>query len=506
MSHTPSSARDAAVSTPKRRLRLPSFSWQIVIGLVVGVLLGWLALSIGTSDGTPTGEANGLTVTLATIGSSFVTLLKAVVPPLVFTAIVASIANLRGLANGARLAAQTLIWFAITAFIAVVIGIGLGLILQPGSHAGVSADAARPPSKQGTWLDFLNGIIPSNFLGLGVNTQAQVSETGAVAASSSVNFNVLQILVIAIVIGIAALRVGKKADAFLSFNASLLSVIQKALWWILRLAPIGTAGLIGNAIASYGWASLSSLATFSAAIYVGLVLVLFVVYPILLRTHGLSIASFFRGAWPAIQLAFVSRSSIGTLPVTERVTYRNLGVPRAYASFAVPLGATTKMDGCASIYPAISAIFVAQFFGIDLSIVDYILIAFVAVVGSAATAGMTGATVMLTLTLSTLGLPLEGVGLLMAIDPILDMGRTAVNVAGQALIPVLVSKREGILNVEQFNSATSEDLFADDLADDVVAEPVAHNSRDFVGASAAKTSSSVGGIAIDLSGSQACPK
>ena len=126
MSHTPSSARDAAVPTPKRRLRLPSFSWQIVIGLVVGVLLGWLALSIGTSDGTPTGEANGLTVTLATIGSSFVTLLKAVVPPLVFTAIVASIANLRGLANGARLAAQTLIWFAITAFIAVVIGIGLG--------------------------------------------------------------------------------------------------------------------------------------------------------------------------------------------------------------------------------------------------------------------------------------------------------------------------------------------------------------------------------------------
>ena len=98
------------------------------------------------------------------------------------------------------------------------------------------------------------------------------------------------------------------------------------------------------------------------------------------------------------------------MPVTESVTERNLGVPRSYASFAVPLGATTKMDGCASIYPAISAIFVAQFFGLDLSVTDYLLIAFVSVIGSAATAGVTGATVMLTLTLSTLGLPLEGVG------------------------------------------------------------------------------------------------
>ena len=158
----------------------------------------------------------------------------------------------------------------------------------------------------------------------------------------------------------------------------------------------------------------------------------------------------------------MSRSSVGTLPVTQRVVERNLGVPRSYASFAVPLAATTKMDGCASIYPAISAIFVAQLFGIDLSITDYLLIAFVSVVGSAATAGLTGAVVMLTLTLSTLGLPLAGVGLLLAIDPILDMGRTAVNVAGQALVPTVVAKREGILDLERYASASAEDLFSDD--------------------------------------------
>lgn len=201
----------------------------------------------------------------------------------------------------------------------------------------------------------------------------------------------------------------------------------------------------------------------------GLAIVLFGLYPALLKMNGLSIRRYFRGAWPAIQLGFVSRSSIGTLPVTERVTERNLGVPRAYASFAVPLGATTKMDGCASIYPAISAIFIAQFFGLELGFTDYLLIVFVSVVGSAATAGLTGAVVMLTLTLSTLGLPLEGVGLLLAIDPILDMGRTAVNVAGQALVPTIVAKREGILDEEQYNSATGGDLITEGKYE---AEPV----------------------------------
>lgn len=470
MSSTPSSAvskadpqqaSQAPASAPaKKKRRFPSFSVQILLGLAVGVGLGALALAMGPQDAA--GEVpNGLTTTLDTIGSSFVTLLKAVVPPLIFTAIVASIANLRTVTNAARLAGQTLLWFAITAAISVAVGIGLGLLFQPGNRASVSLDAASEPGRTGTWLDFLNGLIPGNVLGLGASTQVEVTDAGA-SASTSVSFNVLQILVVALVIGIAALKSGKKADPFLAFNRSALAIVQKVLWWIIRLAPIGTAGLIGYAIAAYGWTSLASLAWFAVAIYVGLAVVLFVVYPILLRTNGLKISSYFKGAWPAIQLAFVSRSSIGTLPVTQRVTERNLGVPSEYASFAVPLAATTKMDGCASIYPAISAIFVAQIFGIDLSITDYLLIAFVSVVGSAATAGLTGAIVMLTLTLSTVGLPLAGVGLLLAIDPILDMGRTAVNVAGQALVPTIVAKREGILDLEQYEAATAEDLFVDE--------------------------------------------
>lgn len=435
----------------RRRLTLPSFSTQIVISLILGVVLGWIALTIGPAGVDEEGEdiANGLTETLSVLGSSFVTLLRTIVPPLVITAIIASIANLRKVTNAARLAGQTLLWFAITALVSVSFGIALGLILQPGARSGVDASQVREPGRTGSWTDFLTGLIPSNFLGL------EASENGA-------SFNVLQLVVIGIVVGIAALKTGKSAEPFLEFNKSALAVVQKALWWVIRLAPIGTIGLLGRAVATYGWDALAPLGTYAVAIYIGLALVLFLLYPVVLRANGLNPLRFFRGAWPAIQLAFVSRSSIGTLPVTERVVTRNLGVPREYASFAVPFGATTKMDGCAAIYPALSAIFVAQFFGLELSLWHYLLIVFVSVVGSAATAGVTGATVMLTLTLSTLGLPLEGVGLLLAIDPILDMGRTAVNVAGQAMVPTVVAKREGILDQEQYDSANGEDLFRDD--------------------------------------------
>ncbi|GAA0600865.1 dicarboxylate/amino acid:cation symporter [Paenochrobactrum glaciei] len=426
-----------------------NFGFQVIAAMIIGLILGFIARNMGPDAA---GNANWLAVTLQTIGSIFVQMLRALVPPLVFTAIVASIANLAALNNAAKLVWQTLLWFAITSFVSVLIGIALGLIIQPGIGSGVLETAAKAPASSGSWLDFLKGLVPANILGLEASTRLN-----GTAASTSLNFNVLQILVVAITVGVAALKVGEAAKPFLTFNQSLLVVVRKILWWVIRLTPIGTIGLLGRAVAQYGWETLSQLSWYAAAIYIGLAIVLFVVYPVVLIIHGLKPSRFFAGAWPAIQLAFVSRSSIGTLPVTETVTERNLGVPREYSAFAVPLGATTKMDGCAAIYPAISAIFIAQFFGIQLGLQEYVLIAFVSVLGSAATAGLTGAVVMLTLTLSTLGLPLEGVGLLLAIDPILDMGRTAVNVAGQALIPTIVAKREGILNEEIYNSPKNID-------------------------------------------------
>ncbi len=436
-----------ATSPNKRRLPrwTTSFGWQILAALVLGLVLGTVALNLGAdAEGNP----NGLHATLKVIGASYVALLRAAVVPLIFTAIVSSIVGLRQVTNAARLAGQTLLWFAITAFISVLVGITLGVTLQPGTAAAGSDLTPSDPYTVGTWWNFLTGLVPQNFLGLGVN--ASLNDAGGVAASAS--FNVLQVIVISVAVGIAALKIGKKAEPFIQLTESALTIIQKVLWWIIRIAPIGTLGLIGNAVVEYGWEKMGSLSAFVAVLYIGLAIVLFVVYPIIVKTNGLSVRQYFTGVWPAVQLGFVSRSSIGTLPLTQRVTERNLGVPRGYASFAVPLGATTKMDGCAAVYPALAAIFIAQFFGIELSIVQYLLIVLVSVVGSAATAGTTGATVMLTLTLSTLGLPLEGVGLLLAIDPIIDMGRTALNVAGQALVPTIVAKREGILDTDLYNA------------------------------------------------------
>lgn len=406
------------------------FGAQVIYGLIIGLILGLVA-------------NDWIAGLLEWVGGTYVQLLKLLIPPLVFTAVVTSIAKLREVTNAARLAAQTLIWFAITAFFSVIIGIAVGAVLKPGANSTVDAAEAAEPSTTGSWMGFLDSVVPSNFLGLGTNGE-------------SVSFNVLQILVVSLLIGIAAVKAGKSAEPFIQFSESLLSVVQVVLWWVIRLAPIGTAALIGNAVATYGWEALSNLGQFVLAIYIGLALVIFVLYPIVLSANKINVVEFARRIWPVTMLGFVTRSSMGVMPVNQRTVEQSMGVPTEYASFAMPLGATTKMDGCASIYPAIAALFVAQFYGIDLGATDYLLIVIVSVLGSAATAGTTGATVMLTLTLSTLGLPLSGVGLLLAVEPIIDMGRTAVNVTGQAVVAAVVATREKILDTKVWDNFSAK--------------------------------------------------
>ncbi|MFA3841995.1 dicarboxylate/amino acid:cation symporter [Streptomyces aureus] len=447
------SANTASASEKQKpRFRIPIPFWaQVLLGLVVGLALGYVARTY---------DVSWLATTLDKVGGIFIQLLKLAVAPLVFFAILVSITNLRKVNNAARLASRTLLWFMITSLIAVVIGLAIGLITNPGNGSNLTPADGSKPDHAGSWLDFLTGIVPTDVV------------------TPFTQLNVLQIVFMAVVAGVAILKIGPKAQPILSLSESVLELLQKALWWVILLAPIGSAGLIGRAIVQYGWDLLGNYATFTIDIYVGCALVLFGVYPLLLATVAkLNPLQFFKGAWPAIQLAFVSRSSVGTMPVTQQSAER-LGVPRNYASFAVPFGATTKMDGCAAIYPAISAIFVAQIFDVQLGIKEYLLIAFVSVIGSAATAGLTGATVMLTLTLSTLGLPMEGVGLLLAIDPILDMMRTATNVAGQALVPVIVAARENILDRVKYDRATASPV------EELVAESQHEDEPQAVGAAA----------------------
>jgi Na+/H+-dicarboxylate symporter len=430
----------------------------VLTGLVLGALLGFLAKQA---------EISWLATTLSRIGEVFVSLVQFTVIPLVFTAIVVGITSLRRLGGprtAARLGGRTLLWFAATSLIAVLIGIAIGTIGNLGSGVRVtpSDDAVANIAERapGDWWAFVQSIVPTNVF------------------SAFTEGNVLQVVFIALLVGGAAYVLGDRAATFVNFNRSAFDIIQKVLGWIIWLAPIGVLGLLGNAFASYGNEFFQPLISLIVAVYLGCALVLFVVYPVLLRFVGkINPLTFFRKSWTALQFAFVSQSSGATLPLSRQAAV-HLGVPRGYASFAVPLGTTTKMDGCAAVFPAITTIFIANLNGIALSFGDYVLIVLVATFGSLATAGTTGWFTMLTLTLAAVNLPAEviatGVAIVFAINPILDMMRTATNVAGQITVPILVARGTGILDDEVLNEPSAAPLLDDETAEP---EPVVEESE-----------------------------
>ncbi|MDQ3790790.1 MAG: dicarboxylate/amino acid:cation symporter [Actinomycetota bacterium] len=434
------------MSTTTRSRRHTVFGLAVLAGLVLGALLGFIAKQA---------DVSWLATTLSRIGETFVSLVQFTVIPLVFTAIVVGITSLRGLGGpktAAQLGGRTLLWFAITSLIAVLIGIAVGSIGNIGSGVRVtpSEDAVANIAERspGDWWAFVQSIVPTNVF------------------SAFSEGNVLQVVFIALLVGGAAYALGDRARVFVDFNRAAFDIIQKVLGWIIWLAPIGVLGLLGNAFASYGNEFFAPLLSLIVAVYVGCALVLFVVYPVLLRFVGkINPLTFFRKSWTALQFAFVSQSSGATLPLSRQAAV-NLGVPRGYASFAVPLGTTTKMDGCAAVFPAATTIFIANLNGITLSFGDYLLIVLVAVFGSLATAGTTGWFTMLTLTLAAVNLPAEviatGVAIVFAINPILDMMRTATNVAGQITVPILVSRGTGILDDEALHAPTDLPLVDDE--------------------------------------------
>ncbi|MGM1060307.1 dicarboxylate/amino acid:cation symporter [Saccharothrix sp. Mg75] len=425
------------------------FGITVLAALVLGALAGFLAKNAGLT---------WLTTTLGHIGDVFTSLLQFTVIPLVFTAIVVGITSLRRLGSNraARLGGKTLLWFAITSLIAVLIGLAIGLIFKPGagvtvepSQAAVERLAARDP---GSWSTLLETLIPSNLF------------------AAFTEGEVLQVVFISVLVGFAAYALGEKAAPFVNLTRSVFDLIQKIVGWIVLLAPIGVFGLIGTAFATYGNSFVRPLFSLIAAVYGGSLLVLFVVYPVLLRFVGhVSPVTFFAKAWTAIQFAFVSRSSGATLPLSRQTT-ANLGVDPDYASFAVPLGTTTKMDGCAAVYPAIATVFIANLFGVQLGVWQYVAIIAVAVFGALATAGTTGWFTMLTLTLGAVNMPPEviatGVAVVYAIDPILDMVRTATNVTGQITVPVLVARGEGLIDDEVLNAPSEPPLLSGPREDD----------------------------------------
>lgn len=400
---------------------------RVAAGFVLGALAGWLI-------GPPAAEWFG------PLGTLYVTLIKMIAVPLVFFAVLHSVSSLHGVKDVAALGSRTFLWFAATATLAVLVGLLVAHATQPGLGVqGLSAPVDWKPREVPEPVKVLLDIVPANPF-------KALSEG-----------KILQVIFFAALLGLALVKIGEKSTRLRALANEANDGMIQVTRFVLEVTPIGTFGLIAALVGSYGFEKLLPLAAFVGALYLACVLQIVFVYGGLLLSHGLNPWKFFRAAFPAMQVAFTSSSSFAAMPIALRSVVRNLGVKEEYAAFAVPLGASIKMDGCGAIYPAISSVFVAQYFHIDLQPAQYLIILLASVLGSFGTAGVPGtATVMVTLVLSSAGLPLEGIGYLVAIDRILDMMRTMTNVTGQMVVPVLVARERGILDLSVYNRASSE--------------------------------------------------
>jgi Na+/H+-dicarboxylate symporter len=407
---------------------------RVVAGFVLGALAGW---AFGPSAETWFGP----------LGDLYVTLIKMIAVPLVFFAVINAVASLSGQQSIAALAGRTFLWFAITAALAVGVGLAFGWILKPGIGVGVLQVASdyKPKDVPGV-LDMLLNLVPGNpFQALSGAAKAKTADGMNVLVPR--DGTVLQVIFFAGLVGFAIVRLGEKVAGMRKLVGEASEIMIQVTRFVLEFTPAGTFGLIAALVGGYGFEKLLPLFNFVVALYAACAFHIVVVYGGLLMAHGLNPLKFFRGAAPGMQVAFVASSSFAALPVSLRSATHNLGVDKDYAAFAVPLGATIKMDGCGAIYPALAAVFISQYAGIELSLSQYLIIALASVLGSFGTAGVPGtAVIMATVVLSAANLPLEAIGYLYAIDRVLDMMRTMTNVTGQMLVPTLVAKQTGLLD------------------------------------------------------------
>ena len=392
--------------------------WQRVLG----------AMLLGIGLGVVFGEK---ATVLQPLGTLFINAIRMLVVPLVFFALITSITSLGDTLKMKRLALKTVGLFLLTAMIASLIGLTVGSLMDFSTITELTTTEVRerdiPPV-----ATVLTNLIPTN----------------PVAALAS--GNVLQIIVFAVLVGIAINVVGEKAEPMRKVMEAGAEIMYQITRMVLQLTPIGVLGLMAWVVGSFGLETLLPLGKFILAIYIACFIHILFTYGGMVRLFGgMSPLAFFKAILPAQLVAFSSASSFGTLPVTHKVVTEDLKVSKNYASFVLPLGATINMDGCGGIYPAIAAIFIAHLYGIPLDATSYLLIAITATLASLGTAGVPGsAMVMLTVTLSVVGLPLEGIAFIAAVDRIIDMMRTATNVTGDTMVARVVAHSEGLIESE----------------------------------------------------------
>lgn len=366
---------------------------------------------------------------LQPLGDLFLRLIKFVIAPLILSTLVVGVASMSDPKQLGRIGIKTIVYYLATTAIAIIIGLSVAFLINPGTGVDISTDESSIPeaaiAEPQSAIDTFLNIVPTN--------PFEALATG----------NILQIIFFALFIGIAITMIGEKAAPVLSFFEGFAEIMYKITGIIMRVAPFGILGLMAPVVGEYGLSVLLPLLKVVLTVYIACIVHALVVYSIAVKTMGkLSPITFFKGIFPAALVAFSTASSAGTLPVTIKNTTENLGVPKRIASFVLPLGATINMDGTA-IYQGVAVVFIAQFFDLQLTFLQLLTVVLTTVLASIGTAGVPGAgMIMLAMVLNSVNMPLEGIALIAGVDRVLDMMRTSVNIVGDASAAVIVAGSE----------------------------------------------------------------
>ena len=371
------------------------------------------------------------------LGQVFLRGIMMMVVPLVFISLVNGTASMGDVKKLGRVGARTMAFYLATTAFAVMLALVLGYLLKPGIGLDLGAieQIETTINEKTPLVQILYEMVPRNPI------------------SAMAEGNMLQIIVFAIITGIGLSVLGDKVKLILQIFEQLNELVMKMVGFVMLFAPLGVFGLIARTFATVGYAALVPLLKYIIAVYIGLILHAGLVYSGMLKgLTGLSPIKFYKKFFPAMSVAFSTASSNATIPINLEINEKQLGVPRNIAAFTIPLGATINMDGTA-IMQGVATFFIAQVYNIPLNIGAILTVVLTATLASIGTAGVPGAgTIMLSMVLQSIGLPLEGIGLIMGIDRLVDMGRTTVNITGDAVCTVIIAKREGELNEEVFNS------------------------------------------------------
>ena len=388
-----------------------SLTVKITVSLVLGIRAGLLLQ-----------EHSDIAVEyIKPIGTVYLNLIKMIVVPVVLLSITQGIVSLQDIKKVGTIGLRTVVYYLFTTALAVTVGLVFANVLQVGAgYVPPGDELSYQASEAPSFIDTIVGIFPSNFF------------------SPLVEANMLQVIVLALFLGFGIILAGEKGEMAVKVVDSFTEVALKIMDMIIRLSAIGVFALICPVVAQNGPAVLLPLLKVILVAYVGYIVHRVVVYSASVELlAGMSPVKFFKGMSQAMLFAFSSASSVGTLPFNLEATQK-LGCRKEIASFVLPLGATINMDGTA-IYQGVCAIFIAQIFGIDLTISQQLTIILTATLASIGTAGVPGSgVIMLAMVLQSVGLPLEGIALVAGIDRILDMGRTVVNITGDAACTVCV--------------------------------------------------------------------